>query len=1050
MTDKSTADKPSYQDLEHQITALTKRLAELERKNLELQDSEDKYRTLVADAEAVLYRIDHQGVLQEISASIEPLLGYAPEELQGRNFLDFIYKPDIPFIMEAFGTVATGELKADEYRIVSKSGQPLWVRTFSRPILQDGEFKGLRGVLVDVDDRQRYFEEINEQKRRLEALINYSNLAIVVLDEQRKIVSCNRFFEGLFQYSEAELRGGILDGIVSSGRERAEAESHTEKVLAGQTVHTSGLRRKKDGTPIHVEIIGVPMIVDDDVVGAFGIYKDVSALVYAQEAIREKEILYRTLFETAADAIMMIKEDLFVDCNPAALEMFAGRKDQIVGRTPFGLSPLKQPDRQKSRDKALYLINRACQGQPQSFEWRHRRFDGSEFDAEVRLNSLELSGEVFLQAVVRDVTERKKAETTLQESESRYRTVLDATGDGYYEVDLFGNFVFCNEAFSRILGYASRDLIGMNYEQCAASGDVERARRDFGRVFDNERAVSGLQWTILHKNGTVKYLDVSVSLMKDEQGRKAGFRGLVRDITDRKHTEDALRRSQQRYQELFDSIGDLIMTHDLEGRLMDVNPAVTVSFGYSRDKLIGRTISDFMVPRFQAQFQAGYLEPMIEKGSQEGVLIILDQAGQEHYIEYRNTLVELEGQEPYCTGVGRDVTERHLAQKELRQMEELLTQSQKMEAVGTLSSGISHDFNNILQAISGYIQLLLNNGSQSESSLKYLKEVDRAVERASELVKGLLTFSRKVKIARKSVRVNEGVSRAVKLLERTIPKMVSIETNLAPDLATIVGDLSQLEQVLMNLVANAKDAMPEGGRLIIETRNVTLDRDQCRSMIDLQPGDYVLLTVRDSGHGMDEETSRHVFEPFFTTKDVGKGTGLGLSTVYGIVRNHHGHVRCESDPGRGTAFYMYFPVADGDWGEETSIEEPREIPSRGHETILLVDDEPSILEVAEEVLESHGYTTITAASGDEALRIFAERPGGIDLVIMDLGMPGMGGEACFREMRKIKSDTRAIIASGYSLGGQVQDLLDAGARAFMAKPYRLKELLAKIREVLDG
>jgi PAS domain S-box-containing protein len=1050
MTDKISTDKPSYQDLEHQVAALTRRLADLERENLELHDSEDKFRTLVADAEAVLYRVDGQGVVLEVSPTITSVLGYAPGEMQGHNFIDFIYKPDVPFIIEAFGTVASGELKPDEYRLVTKNGQPIWVRTFSRPVFQDGIFQGLRGVLVDVDDRRRYFEEINEQKRRLEALVNYSNLAIVVLDEQRRIISCNRFFEKLFQYTEAEIRGGVLDELISKAPERAEAESHTEKVMGGQTVHTSGVRWKKDGTRLHVDIIGVPMIIDEDVVGAYGIYKDVSELVHAQEAIGEKEILYRTLFETAQDAILMMKDELYIDCNPAALEIFAGDKSRIVGRTPFNLSPPKQPDRQKSRDKALYLINQACQGRPQSFEWRHRRCDGSEFDAEVRLNSLELSGELFLQAMVRDITARKMSEKALKESEARYRTILEATGDGYYETDLSGNFIFCNEAFSRILGYSRQEMMGMNYEQSTAPGDAERARRDFGRVYDTEKSVSGLQWPILTQNGQIRYLDVSVSLMRDEQGRKVGFRGLVRDITDRRQTEEALRCSQQRYQELFDSIGDLIMTHDLEGRLLEVNPAVAASFGYSREELIGRLISDFMVSRYKVEFDEGYLKPMLEHGRREGVFIVLDKNGQEHYIEYRNTLVEQAGQEPYCTGVSRDVTERILAQRELRQLEEQLTQSQKMEAVGTLSSGISHDFNNILQAISGYIQLLLTNNSQDETSWRYLMEVERAVERASELVKGLLTFSRKVKTARKPVNVNEVVKRAVKLLERTIPRMIAIEVDLAPDLATIVGDPSQLEQVLMNLGANAKDAMAEGGRLAIETRNVTLDQEYCRAMVDVSPGEYVLLSVRDSGHGMDEETSRHVFEPFFTTKDVGKGTGLGLSTVYGIVRNHHGHVRCESAPGRGTAFHVHFPAANGDIGEDTASEEPRESTAFGSETILLVDDEPSILEVAEEVLQAHGYNTISAANGDEALRIFAEKCDGIDLVIMDLGMPGMGGEVCFREMRKIRSGTRAIIASGYTGDLEVQDLLDSGARAFIGKPYRLKDLLDTVRAVLDG
>ena len=422
------------------------------------------------------------------------------------------------------------------------------------------------------------------------------------------------------------------------------------------------------------------------------------------------------------------------------------------------------------------------------------------------------------------------------------------------------------------------------------------------------------------------------------------------------------------------------MTHDFEGRFQDVNPALCRVTGYAREELIGRPIHDLMPAQYRPFFRREYLTPLMEQGWVQGVFTVLNRDGEELFVEYRTVMVKKDNQPAYITGVGRDVSERIIAQRELRNMEEQLIQSQKLQAVGTLASGISHDFNNILQAISGYIQLLLSRDDMAAESIRYLNEVDHTVDRASELVKGLLTFSRKVKTQLKPVQLNREVEHTVRLLKRAIPRMIRIETRLAADLPPILGDSGQLEQILMNLGANAKDAMPRGGELIIETETVQLDERSAGQPLEGPRGVCALLRVSDTGVGMDDGTLGHIFEPFFTTKEIGKGTGLGLSMVYGIVRNHGGRIDCRADLGREPFSASFFPAAPDAQVPQARVEPKEETVVGGGETILVVDDEKAILEIVRETLTRGGYRVLAAESGGRGPERFprrrsARRPG---------------------------------------------------------------------------
>ena len=387
--------------------------------------------------------------------------------------------------------------------------------------------------------------------------------------------------------------------------------------------------------------------------------------------------------------------------------------------------------------------------------------------------------------------------------------------------------------------------------------------------------------------------------------------------------------------------------------------------------------------------------------------------------------------------------------EEKEKLETQLLQAQKMEAIGTLAGGIAHDFNNILQAISGYVQLLLMKKEIKDTNRLYLNQIDKSSRKAAELTKQLLIFSRKVESKLIPLNLNQEIIEVYKLFQRTISKMIDIELDLAENLKLINADSVQLEQIMMNLGVNARDAMPDGGKLTFETKNVVLDQVYCRTHVDIVPGEYVELKISDTGYGMDREILEHIFEPFYTTKETGKGTGLGLAIVYGLVESHGGHIMCYSKPGQGTIFNIHFPALSIGEAEQEQVFEEETVIRGGHETVLIVDDEKALRDQSRDMLNKYGYTTITAESGEKAIEIYEKEKDRIDLVILDIGMPGIGGYKCLEQLIKIDPEIKVIVASGYATSGKVEELLKSGAAGFIDKPYRLTDMLKKVREFLD-
>lgn len=518
-----------------------------------------------------------------------------------------------------------------------------------------------------------------------------------------------------------------------------------------------------------------------------------------------------------------------------------------------------------------------------------------------------------------DVTAAKRYEEEIRKSEERYRSIIDNLDDGYFENDLRGMLTFINASGAQILDRKVEELIGLDYRTYTPEPEATRIREAYRELYRTGVPIKIFDHEIMRPNGKRRYVDISSSLIRDRHGKPIGFRGTIRDVTERKRREE-----------------------------------------------------------------------------------------------------------------------------ETQHLRRQLYQSRKLEAIGTLAAGIAHDFNNLLMGIQGYTSLMLFDLDPSHPHYDQLQAVEAQVQSAADLTRQLLGFARGGKYEEKKTNLNELLASTVAMYARTKKELI-IHERYSPDLGTVKVDRGQIEQVVLNLLLNAWQAMPAGGDIYISTENYLLEETQ-REYFNIPPGRYVKFSIRDTGSGMDEETQERIFEPFFTTKEMGRGTGLGLATAYGIVRGHGGVIKVYSEVGLGTTFHIYLPAIAGTPDHEEEITGSHVVKGQG--TILLVDDERMIRHVTRDILEWLGYDVFTAANTDEAIAIYREHGHSINLVLLDLIMPGLGGRATFELLKSMNPQIKVILASGCGLNNSAQDLMERGIKGFLPKPFKIDELSRKIHEVL--
>ncbi len=506
------------------------------------------------------------------------------------------------------------------------------------------------------------------------------------------------------------------------------------------------------------------------------------------------------------------------------------------------------------------------------------------------------------------------------------------------------------------------------------------------------------------------------------------------------------REIESRYRDCFENAKDAIYVHDLSGRYTMVNKAGEALIGYTREEILQMHISDVVPQSCIDQIQTRLLKKLADHVPTIYEVEAIRKDGSRVPVEVSSRLIYENGVPVAVQGSARDITERKRAEEALRASQLQLQQSQKLEAIGQLAGGVAHDFNNLLTAILGYTDLSLRRIEEEDPIRKNLKETKKAAERAAALIRQLLAFSRKQILEPKVLDLNVVVRDMHKMLTRLIGENIDLATKQAGDLGIVKADPCQVEQIIMNLVVNARDAMPRGGKVTIETANVTLDGSK---HVSIKPGPYVMLAVSDTGSGMDEETQTKVFEPFFTTKEVGKGTGLGLSTVYGIVKQSGGNIWVYSEPEMGTVFKVYLPRVDSEKAV-SEIQTTSEIKDfYGSETILLVEDEDIVRGLTREILSEAGYHVLDAKGGNEALRLCRDYSGPIELLLTDVVMPGMSGKEVADRLHELRPSARVLFMSGYTDEAIVRHgVLDANVE-FIQKPFTWAKLGKKVRDVLD-
>jgi two-component system, cell cycle sensor histidine kinase and response regulator CckA len=633
--------------------------------------------------------------------------------------------------------------------------------------------------------------------------------------------------------------------------------------------------------------------------------------------------------------------------------------------------------------------------------------------------------------------EHQLADEALRESEERYKALIETTSTGYVILDMQGRVTDANMEYVRLTGHQSLDdIIGKNVLDWTAEYDITRNAEEVKKCLE-KGCVKALEIDYKNKNGQVIPVEINATVLK--KGKTVNILTLCRDITERRHAEQALKASEEKYRLLFENATDAIFVAQDE-MLKFPNPQLTRLLGYSYEELTSTPFRNFIHPEDSAMVAKRHRSRL--QGHDVPTVYsfrAVTKSGEILWVEVNKVLITWEGR-PATLSFLRDITHQ-------KKIEEQLLQAQKMEAIGQLAGGIAHDFNNLLTAIIGYGHLLKNDARHDVAMSAYVGHILTAADRAAILTNDLLTFSRKQIMNPQPVNLNMIIKNMESLLSRVIGEDIELSTVLTDADLTILADSTQIDQILMNLATNAQDAMPKGGRLTIRTDRMELDGEYIQAYGYGKPGLYALLSVEDTGTGMDKRTKERIFEPFFTTKEVGKGTGLGLSMVYGIIKQHDGDINVYSEPGRGTTFRMLLPLIQSKV-EEIKHGNPLKVKS-GTETILIAEDDAQVRNLLKEILSKAGYHVNEVSDGSEAVEVFHKKSDDINLLILDVIMPKMNGKETYKKIIKLRPDIKVIFISGYNPDViHKKGMLEVGLN-FISKPVAPGELLTKVREVLD-
>ncbi len=1000
-----------------------------------LMESEEKYRSLVENLNEIIISIDEKGIITFVSHSAEAHSGYTQHEMVGRPFLDFIFPDDAASILGNFMKRRQGLAGATECRAVSKSGNLFWVRVSGTPIMRDGVFRGVRGLLSNIDERKRAEEALRESEEKFRGLVQNLMDVIIIMDSSGVIVFENPATKEMLGYS---LMGKTGFDIVHPEDLKTTAAAFSE-VINETNRHMPTLFRVRhaDGSWLYFEALGSNLMDNKIVPGILLVCRDVTERMKTQVALREREERYRALFDQSPVGVFLFDKDLVItECNDYFAGMMQTPRDMIIG---FNSATQRETE-------VVGKMRETITGNPSSWEgWYHAPNSELSFYHSVNYSPLrDVAGNVVGGiAVVSDLSERKRAEKALQESEERYRALFDQSPLGILHFDRNMIITECNKRLPEIMHSTRQKLIGLDLHLAKGRDAVEKIEQTLA---GNVASYEGPYHPIT--SDTVIMMSMNSSPLRDEGGAVIGGMIVIEDITDRKIAEKQLKLSEERNRLLIEHANEGIVVVQ-DWRFIFVNPRFIALMGYTAEELAARRFTDYVYPDDREMIAGRYVKRLGGDASLHTYEVrFLDRDGSVRWTEVNSVMLLWEKKTSVLLFI-RDISERKRAEEDRVKMDAQIQQTQKLESLGVLAGGIAHDFNNLLMAILGNIDLALMDMTPSLPARGNLLEAAKASQRAADLCRQMLAYSGRGRFTSEAIDLNEIIEDMAHMLEVSISKKAVLRYNFASGIPAIEADVTQVRQIIMNLVINASDAIGQkSGVISISTGVMTCDRSYLADtwLDENQPeGMYVYAEVADTGCGIENGNLPKIFDPFYTTKFTGRG--LGLAAVLGIVRGHRGAIKVYSEKGRGTTFKVLFPVADRDAERILSKREAGD-DWKGGGTLLLVDDEETIRVLGRRMLEHFGFTVLTAENGREAIDIFSENADGIRCVIMDLTMPHMDGDEAFREIRRIRKDACVIMSSGYNEQEINQRFAGKGIAGFIQKPYQMSELAAKLKEVL--
>ena len=1027
----------AYQELIEENALLRQRIQELEisesegkRSEEALPDSAERYRSLVDNVDFGINLISKDFKILTTNVISGKQFNKPASELIGKNcFKEFEKRQAVCRHCPGVQAMATGRPHQVDTVGLRDDGSSFLARIHAFPLFYpDGTIRGFNEVVEDITEREQAEEKLRLSEAQYRTIFENTGTAMVVLDEDTTISLANTEFEHLTGYSKEEIEGkkSWTEFTLKEDLEKQMAQHKLRRVQPGSAKRNYEFRLvNKSGQTRDIHLT-IDMIPDTK--------KSIASLLDITER-KQAEDKFSNVFMMAPDGISVTRmsDGLIIDTNLGFTEISGWERDEIIGRTSLEVNFWDDPaDR-------VFLVEELKAGRDVlNREFQCRRKDGSVRTGIYSARLTYISDEACIIFLMQDITRRKETERALQEKEDRLYGITKNMPGTVFQF-------FAKDNGEYVISYISERIMELLNLPPDADTSLQAL---LSHIHDEDR--DALMNSIRHAIETCSSWNYEGRFIKPS-GKTMWFHGLASpkrhkdalvfdgimlNITERKHAEEMSRQSEEKFHKIFMTTPDCIaITRMKDGLILDANEGHERILGWKHSEVVGKRSSlennfwddpadrDAMIKELKAgrdvlhrEFQFRRRDGSLRTGIYSARPIVIDG-------------------EACLIFVLHDITDQ-------RQLEQQLIQSRKMESIGTLAGGIAHDFNNLLMGIQGHASLMMLDLDPSHPHHARLKHIEEQVKSGADLTKQLLGFARGGRYAVRPTDMNDIVKKTSEMFGRT-KKEITIHRKFREDLWTVEVDRTQMEQVFMNLYVNAWHAMPSGGEIFLETGNLPVHDE---GQLSIAPGKYVKITVSDTGTGMDAQTRERIFEPFFTTKGMGRGTGLGLATVYGIIKGHGGLIDVTSIPGQGTTFDIYLPATEKAVVSEEAVKKD---VLRGTETILLVDDEAMVLDVAKGMLEFLGYRVHCAGSGQEAVAVYTIKKNEIDLVILDMILPGISGGETFDHLREINPQAKVLLSSGYSIDGNAREILERGCDGFLQKPFQIEQLAREVRAILD-